>query len=1222
MLMKITKLLVLGALLLTGSEAFAIDNVWSKPAFPASSIPEVTQFTTYQEEAEVYLYNVKTHLFYTNGNNWATRASLLFATGGNADGATAGQAVKGIMVKFTRTEAAVEQGEGVVELKDDVKAAGTFISAFADAWDGIWTDNNSNANRFWKVTPSGDSYRISNVTTEPSKYLGFGGNDTRLYLLDANAEGAGVDWKLVTPDVYKSWEAVITDDQLAAVNGWLAQFDTYNAAQQLKAIIEDAQKVNAQVADQLVVYNNTASTLEEINAAIEAVKNAIVEREKEQAEEGINKATVENPVDVTALFIKNPTFIGNKYDGWDGKAFGGYNPQENAEHYNTTYDTWQLLEGLPAGVYKFNANAFYRAGDAGPAYTNFKAQNAASQYAKLFAVSDGDSLTRSVASPYTPLLTAQMSTGTWSSATDPETQEVYWIPNNMVAADEFFKAGYCNDNAVFMGVGESGIMRVGVRKDVTTGGDWSIFDDFSLTYYGNSAEAYQMWLDEAMKDVKEIVVEEGTLYTAAILEEYNKACAAEKKAGSKAEVNAILGPIAEASEALAENIALWKELLTVIEDAKNTGANPDLNPFYTEPLADWAELEVEDVLLALALTNDELSALITEKKAEIVEAQKHPRGSEVDMTRLLVNPNYSDGKTGWTQEAVSGGNVTTGGTSTNTCYEAWNNGGFDIYQMVQGAPKGVYEISVQGFYRYGRSAYNDYLNQSVEFVKPGKAPVYVYLNDNQTPFTNVYGDPKQITDATFYDGSTDYVSETGLDGTAYFYPNGMASAAIAFSDGMYTQSAYGLVTEDDGQLRIGVKGVSNQLGDSWCIWDNFKLVWKGFNAEVIQPVLETNIEKAKEDLNAPIGKDVAQALQAALDAATAAIATGDGENMFDALSALFATNKDVIASKSLFEQLAADAEELATRRNMAVSSAATIMEADALVNKINTGIEEHSIADTEVEGLEKEITILMSKLGVPEDITNATDAAPINVTSAIINPDCATNKGWNGTPAFNTSAKDAEKFNTNFDVNQVIYGLPAGTYTVTLTGFYRSGTAQNDYDTFIVDPAAGNNAFLYASGNEGDTCSVAIKRLSSDMKAFDEETVPEGWLKPNGAQAIVPNSMATAGEYFLEGKYQGNEVTVKLAEGQNLTIGVKKNTTITDDWTIWTDWQLTYYGANSSKEVNGDASLVDAVDAETVVNTEFFSLSGVQKKNPAPGVAIMKQTLSNGTIKVSKITIK
>ena len=85
--------------------------------------------------------------------------------------------------------------------------------------------------------------------------------------------------------------------------------------------------------------------------------------------------------------------------------------------------------------------------------------------------------------------------------------------------------------------------------------------------------------------------------------------------------------------------------------------------------------------------------------------------------------------------------------------------------------------------------------------------MFVYMNANTTPFTNVYGDPVQITDAEFYSG-TGTQSEQLEDGTTLYFPNDMASAAIAFDHGMYTQSAYGLVAQEGDQIRIGTIAVS------------------------------------------------------------------------------------------------------------------------------------------------------------------------------------------------------------------------------------------------------------------------------------------------------------------------------------------------------------------------------------------------------------------------------
>ena len=46
-------------------------------------------------------------------------------------------------------------------------------------------------------------------------------------------------------------------------------------------------------------------------------------------------------------------------------------------------------------------------------------------------------------------------------------------------------------------------------------------------------------------------------------------------------------------------------------------------------------------------------------------------------------------------------------------------------------------------------------------------------------------------------------------------------------------------------VSIGVKGATNQNNDSWAIWDNFKLIYLGFDPEYIRPALQQalNVEK-------------------------------------------------------------------------------------------------------------------------------------------------------------------------------------------------------------------------------------------------------------------------------------------------------------------------------------------------------------------------------------------
>ncbi len=1196
--MKIAKLLVLGALLFFGSSgAKAVDgNVWQKPAIP-------TEFASMTANEIYYFYNVGSQLLFTQGNAYGTQASV---------------GERGLKIKIE------DQGAGLYTLSDyGANNAGAidWRWVFFEAPNIMYVDYNNQPDFFWEIKDMGNNvYRFMPSESNPNindntKFVGLNRSEnpenTALTSDCEEGENVFVDWKLI-PE--------------ATGDAYINALNVYEAAMKLKEQLDKAEEIGANVADQIAVYNNTSSTVEELNAATEATKKAIQAREEELAAENYDKATVENPVNVTKLFIKNPSFDGNDLTGWSGSGWGSYDPKENAERYNMNYDTYQDLEGLHEGVYMLKVNAFYRAGDAQPAYDNFKANNAESKYAKLYATSEGNTLESSILSPFTPLLKEQMTTGNWMTATDAETGEVYYIPHNMIAADEFFQAGYCNDNFVYTAV-KDGKLRIGVKKSELVTNDWSIFDDFKLIYFGNSDEAYKLILDGAIANVKEFDLE-GVVYTEAYLEAYNAAVEAMKASASKDEILSNIQAVNDAQAALEKNIELWKQIVSLQTDAINCAGNDYLEPDYLDEISDWAEFDSEDLLKDHSMTNEEIEEEVARVKAMIQEAYQHLRnGADVTGT-FLVNPDYEmSGNTGWTVEAVSGGNVARGGNSDNHCYEAWNNGGFDIYQIVDKAPKGVYEISVQGFYRYGRGNYSAYLNKEMYTTKE-TCPVFIYLNSNSTPFTNVYGDPIQISDPEFYTG-TGTESQMLDDGTTLYFPNDMASSAVAFSNGMYTQSAYGLVAQEGDQIRIGVKGISNQGNDSWCIWDNFKLTFRGFQADVVKPVLEQAIIDGENALSSPIGKDVLESLQTGIDEAKAVVNGSDGEAMFDALTKLFDLQDAVNASKSLFAKLEAANEDLASAIPGSIASPDIINEATNLNTTISNGLENRSFSDTDVEELMNEISKAINRLGLPQDMASASDGNPIECTRVIVNPAYAegNDKGWTGGAAVNATATDAEKFNTNFNYYQLLQGLPEGTYKVSVQGFYRAGLADVDYASWVENSELNNNAYLYAAVGS-DTVSVAMHRLATGAQPMEE--VPDGWtwaINSEENKLAVPNSMSTAADAFMtlgqEGYlFSNNNVIVKVGEDGKLTIGLKKNVQIDSDWTIWTNWQLFYYGKNSSLEESDNPLSIFSIDSNGVVSAEVFSINGTRTAGLQRGVNIVRETLSDGSVRVRKITVK
>ena len=97
-------------------------------------------------------------------------------------------------------------------------------------------------------------------------------------------------------------------------------------------------------------------------------------------------------------------------------------------------------------------------------------------------------------------------------------------------------------------------------------------------------------------------------------------------------------------------------------------------------------------------------------------------------------------------------------------------------------------------------------------------------------------------------------------------------------------------------------------------------------------------------------------------------------------------------------------------------------------------------------------------------------------------------------------------------------------------------------------------------------------------------------------------------------------MTVKVGADGKLTIGLKKDVTLTDDWTIWTNWQLFYFGNNSALTPDGDASHINNLNGDPV-KVEFFNLAGQQLK-AVNGVAIKKVTYADGSVSTQTVIVK
>ena len=82
-----------------------------------------------------------------------------------------------------------------------------------------------------------------------------------------------------------------------------------------------------------------------------------------------------NPFDVTALVVEQASFEDNAYTSWVVSPAPTSVGSNMVEYSNTTFDMYQVLYGMPAGVYQLQTQAFYRYGGATAHYSAYNNGN-------------------------------------------------------------------------------------------------------------------------------------------------------------------------------------------------------------------------------------------------------------------------------------------------------------------------------------------------------------------------------------------------------------------------------------------------------------------------------------------------------------------------------------------------------------------------------------------------------------------------------------------------------------------------------------------------------------------------------------------------------------------------------------------------------------------------------------------------------------------------------
>lgn len=1083
-----------------------------------------------------------------------------------------------------------------------------FLNSFDENGGNSYVDYNNQGieKTYWKVTPNGTTFRFQS-NEQPDTYAGYNPSDNGL---DGKGESA----------VDGQFRPALAENSEYGLD-WAAYPYTYfYRLEKLKDAINAANDEGLDVSAVEAIYNNP-------NAAYWQLKEAyrmITDIRRNKAMEG---ATAESRVDITEYA---PDANCDALTGWTheceydkdgnvGSGGHGTNWQTNSHAY-TAPDGYQTEKFIERWVH----------GNSDPV-------TGTEEVAGAGRLSDGvlsQTLHKLPAGGYKVTCYAMATQQSKGDDFKVEGVSVFAdtksTPNSQIVAT---KAGVPQKYEFLLDIKEGEDLTIGFKLDKCTA-NWVFVDNFQIEYCGPSFKA--MNLNDVQKaaedlDAKLAGVNACPTYTEKAAGLIETARAMTEDGTSDEEINTMKKDLSDIAAKIEKSSALYAELenlnTTIGEFLAEDPAGDEVEDFMALYNDCGTGESAEDLMSTWTLNNEELTQYMADLKVKLEAAQNASIKPGDDITRKIVNPSFDNGKEGWT---VKEGNPKFDETYKNC--EVYQ-GTFDIYQDITNIPDGVYELSVLAFQRVAENG----VASKAHDAGTEDITAFIYANDLETPFTSPYtygmaapsgGDPE------------DY--KYSLNGEDVYIPNSMKGMAAATTENpnAYTVTVPMLV--EGGTLRIGVRekrrpsNINNSWGD-WAIWDNFRLKYIGSKGDALNAVTTPLIAKATGLLDSKMNAEVRSNLEAAKTALETE-ATVPGIHTLSA--AIEAANTSIEAYKTLQAAI----ENAQTRYDENEVSSTTSDAAKGIYNAAKTTAEDvynnGTAADAEVPAAIKALNVGVTKYVIHDVIADASEAKPAEITKVIANSDFATmsSTGWDvkdGTMAFqsNNSVEAGEFFNCTFNLQQTLVGLPAGMYRLTTQAFYRNGKAAKDgSDELKYD--VNENAFIYFSDKEipteeGKKVATELPESKQAIKTITAHKIAEDkWndvgLSDNGGLykmkdgMYIPDNMITAQAFFRSeagSAYDSEPLNFNYDGNSDFRIGLIKNVTVTNDWTIVKNFKLYYLGVDPT----GISEIVTDANA---VATKIYNASGMQISKLQKGINIIETVMKDGSKKVKKVVVK
>ena len=537
-----------------------------------------------------------------------------------------------------------------------------------------------------------------------------------------------------------------------------------------------------------------------------------------------------------------------------------------------------------------------------------------------------------------------------------------------------------------------------------------------------------------------------------------------------------------------------------------------------------------------------------------------------DLTAKITNASFGDGSNGWTSWRANNNNNF--GVVTKKEGEIGTSDGFDFRtffeRWIATPPTGDY-----------------YIEQSLSELPDGKYRLKAYIMTQQTAEN---GGPKGLFlyAKTVAGESKKEADVPSPDGTPYAAPYTVDFSVIG------------------GTATVGMRSEGSK--DGWSAVGYFTLQYMGkAGAITMRDALNQNITEAEKQYKEEISlkkhsKEGDKKYEEMIDLAKAAVANDEvKEDSLQSIAKSLQLRMDSLVSDvAAYQTLTTKTNDLSVAWDESIYADQDFLDYEEYLVGLEEAYNQGTFDPTEVDSIQPRADRIWKACILDALETGDTD----NVTGLLTNPNFTGNtNGWTyqklGGPnndGLKYGNNVAECYEQAFDVYQEVNGLPAGTYEVSVQGFYRPAGNATWSAAWGVEGDATNDVLAYVYGNDG------MVKLPHVADGLQDENIGEDCAQ------------LTAGGADLEGKYVCNGkksaelimadgtsylMTVKCYVGEDgkLRFGVKMPTapeSLTAYWTLFDNFQVTYLGAD---DMSGAKSAMEALigNAQELLNKEALT---------------------------------